>query len=130
MRTHRAHLFAALLTLTPAVALHAQAAVPLPANWRAEAPRLAPAERRGEAVHLPVYRFAAGDSVRTRTHPVTGLAIGAGVGLAAAGVLLSGFCSGGDDLCSSSDKVQLLFVAVVPPAAVGALIGSLIRTHR
>jgi hypothetical protein len=130
MRFRHPRILAALLALAPAAPLHAQTALPPPAAWRAAPPRIPAASARAEADGRLAMRFAAGDSAQSRTHPVTGLAIGAGVGLAAAAVLLSGFCSGGDDICSSGDKARLVFISVVPPAAVGALIGSLVRTHR
>jgi len=129
MRPHRARILAALLALAPAASLHAQATAPHAAAWRADPPRIAAVDGRA-ATGGHRTRFTAGDTARTKTHPVTGLAIGAGAGLAAAGLLLSGFCSGGDDICSSSDKGRLLFITVVPAAALGALIGSLIHTHR
>jgi len=67
-------------------------------------------------------------SSETHSHTVTGLVIGSLVGVAAAGVFLAAFCSDPDTQCGADEVGRALVIIAVPPAVVGAAIGSLIRT--
>jgi hypothetical protein len=116
----------AALLLSPAGALASQAAArPLP-SWDAE--ELLPSATGTQ-------RWAAdvgpGTQVsrRTRSHTVTGLLVGAVVGVAATTVFLIGFCDDPDTQCGIDEVGRALVIIAVPAAAVGALIGSLIRTE-
>jgi hypothetical protein len=70
------------------------------------------------------------DTLSTRSHTKTGLLIGGLVGSAAAAVFLAGFCSDPDTECGLDEIGRAVLFIAVPTAAVGALIGSLIRTKR
>jgi hypothetical protein len=70
------------------------------------------------------------DSSATRSHTGTGLLIGALVGAAATTVFLVGFCSDPDTACGADEVGRAALVFLVPAAAVGALIGSLVRTEQ
>jgi hypothetical protein len=65
---------------------------------------------------------------RSRSHTGTGLLVGALVGVAAATVFLIGFCDDPDTKCEIDEVGRAVVFIAVPVAAVGALIGSLIRT--
>ncbi len=69
-------------------------------------------------------------SSATRSHAGTGLLIGGLVGVAATTVFLVGFCSDPDTVCGADEVGRAVLVFLVPPAVVGALIGSLVRTER
>jgi hypothetical protein len=64
----------------------------------------------------------------THSHTLTGLLIGASVGAAATGLFLAAFCSDPDTRCGTNEFARAVLIIALPPAAVGALIGSLIRT--
>jgi hypothetical protein len=70
------------------------------------------------------------DTSSTRSHTRTGLLIGGLVGSAAAAVFLAGFCSDPDTECGLDEIGRAVLFIAVPTAAVGALIGSLVRTKR
>jgi hypothetical protein len=65
----------------------------------------------------------------TRSHTGTGLLIGGLVGAAATTVFLIGFCDDPDTQCGADEIGRAVLFIAVPCAAVGALIGSLIRTE-
>jgi hypothetical protein len=109
-------LLVSLLLLGSSTGVHAQVADrPLPA-WRA-APLLS------SAPLIPRR-----DTVATRSHTETGLLIGGIVGTAATTVFLIGFCSDPDTKCDIDEVGRALLVIALPSAALGALIGSLIRS--
>ena len=87
-----------------------------------------PAERQA----LPAFREAAVDSTTaTKGHAVTGLLVGAGVGLVAAYVLFapgSNACSGSGDYEENCRWYRAAIV--VGSAGLGAFIGSQIRTKK
>jgi hypothetical protein len=122
----RVGLLMAALLLSPAGALASQAAArPLP-SWDAE--ELLPSAtgtQRWAADVGPGKQV----SLRTRSHTVTGLLVGAVVGVAATTVFLIGFCDDPDTQCGIDEVGRALVIIAVPAAAVGALIGSLIRTE-
>jgi hypothetical protein len=66
---------------------------------------------------------------QTHSHTLTGLLIGGVVGAAATGVFLAGFCSDPDTQCGADEVGRAVLIIGVPPALLGALIGSLIRTE-
>jgi hypothetical protein len=70
------------------------------------------------------------DTLSTRSHTRTGLLIGGLVGSVATAVFLAGFCSDPDTECGLDEIGRAVLFIAVPTAAVGALIGSLIRTKR
>lgn len=70
------------------------------------------------------------DSLSTRSHTGTGLLIGGLVGAAATAIFLAGFCSDPDTQCGADEVGRAVLIIAVPPALVGMLIGSLIRTRR
>lgn len=98
--------------------LHAQAAAPPLQSWRIEA-------LRSDEPLVPL----ASDST-SRSHTGTGLLVGGLVGAAAATVFLVGFCGDPDTACGADEVGRAVVIIGVPPAVVGALIGSLIRTDR
>jgi hypothetical protein len=65
---------------------------------------------------------------RSRSHTGTGLLVGALVGVAATTAFLIGFCDDPDTKCEIDEVGRAVVLIAVPVAAVGALIGSLIRT--
>ncbi len=67
-------------------------------------------------------------TAETHSHTVTGLLIGGSVGLVATGLFLSVFCSDSDTQCGADEVARAVAIIAVPPAVVGAVIGSLIRT--
>lgn len=69
-------------------------------------------------------------SSETHSHTLTGLLIGGSVGLVATGVFLSLFCSDSDTKCGADEVARAVAIIAVPPAVVGAVIGSLVRTKR
>jgi hypothetical protein len=68
-------------------------------------------------------------SAETHSHTLTGLLIGGLVGVVATGVFLAGFCSDADTQCGADEVGRAVVIIAVPPAIVGAVIGSLIRTE-
>lgn len=80
------------------------------------------------AAAVPPLLPAADDS--TRTHTLTGLLIGAAVGAVATTVFLVGFCGDPDTACQGDEVARAIVIIGLPPAALGALIGSLVRTRR
>jgi hypothetical protein len=60
---------------------------------------------------------------------MTGLLIGGAVGAVATGVFLAAFCSDPDTQCGADEFGRAVLIIGVPPALLGALIGSLIRTE-
>jgi hypothetical protein len=66
----------------------------------------------------------------TRSHTLTGLLIGGLVGAAATGLFLAAFCSDADTQCGADEVGRAVLIIAVPPAVVGAVVGSLIRTKR
>jgi hypothetical protein len=109
--------------------LHAQAApAPFP-GWRPELPAPgADAPRRWDRRAIP--GGAVASRVETRSHTWTGLLVGGAVGAAATTVFLIGFCGDPDASCGADELGRAALIIGLPPAAVGALIGSLIRTER
>ena len=110
----------AMLWLALPTALPAQVATtPFP-TWANELPQ--PQSRHRTLV--PV------DSSTTRSHVGTGLLIGGVIGAAATTLFLIGFCSDPDTSCGVDEVGRAGLVIAVPPAALGALIGMLVRTER
>jgi hypothetical protein len=70
------------------------------------------------------------DSSTTRSHAGSGLLIGGVVGAAATTLFLIGFCSDPDTSCGVDEVGRAALVIAVPAAALGALIGMLVRTER
>lgn len=70
------------------------------------------------------------DTLSTRSHTGTGLLVGGIVGAVATTVFLVGFCSDPDTQCGADEVGRAVLFIAVPPALVGTLIGSLIRTKR
>jgi hypothetical protein len=101
------------------------AARPLP-TWSGQLPPSAPARLRWAE---PLGRGIPSDSTRSRSHTGTGLLIGAGVGVAATTIFLIGFCDDPDTECGIDEVGRATLFIAVPTAALGALIGSLIRTE-
>lgn len=56
---------------------------------------------------------------------LSGLAIGAGIGLALGGLLAWAYCDGADTSCEAGDAALVTVVVAAPLAAIGAVIGSL-----
>jgi hypothetical protein len=67
-------------------------------------------------------------SSETHSHTLTGLLVGSLVGAVATGVFLAAFCSDADTQCGADEVGRAVVIIAVPPAVVGAVIGSLIRT--
>ncbi|HEX6747498.1 MAG TPA: hypothetical protein VF092_09445 [Longimicrobium sp.] len=125
MHIHRARTAGFLLItllLGGAGSLRAQMAAPSSASWRAEAPVLAT-----QPLAAPAGAFVA-DTAARRGHTKEGLLIGGIVGVAAAGLFLAGFCDDSDSPCQGDEYARALVYIALPPAVVGALIGTLIRT--
>ena len=67
-------------------------------------------------------------SLGRRSRVGTGALIGAAVGAALTVAFLSGFC-GGDTVCDGDEQVRAVLVFGLPPVAIGAGIGALIRVE-
>jgi len=80
------------------------------------------------SVPLNLARFPSREGA-TRSHTGTGLLIGGLVGAAVTTVFLIGFCSDPDTSCQADEVGRAALVFAVPAAAVGALIGWLVRTE-
>jgi len=97
-----------------------------------------PARLRAQALDAPLPSWSLDDSpgpwrwdsLSTRSHTGTGLLIGGLVGSVATAVFLAGFCSDPDTQCGADEVGRAVLIITVPPALVGMLIGSLIRTRR
>jgi len=63
-----------------------------------------------------------------RSHAKTGFVTGAIIGVTAATVFLIAFCSDADTKCGPDEIGRAVLFIALPPALVGALIGSLIRS--
>lgn len=113
-------LLLAVLVLGTARSLPSQALAPRLTSWR-------PILRTERPVRVPPDPRMVTSS-ETHSHTVTGLVIGSLVGVAAAGVFLAAFCSDPDTQCGADEVGRALVIIAVPPAVVGAAIGSLIRT--
>jgi hypothetical protein len=107
-----------LLLLGYSPDLEAQAAPPLFPSWNAEQ---VPASTRN--------RPSIPDSLRSRRHTGTGLLIGGLAGAAATTIFLIGFCDDPDTQCGVDEVGRATLFIAVPSAALGALIGYLIRTE-
>ena len=106
--------------------VRAQAAgAPLPA-WEAELPGSAVTALRSPAGHRSASVAIPQRSARSRTG--TGLLIGALVGVAATTAFLVTFCSDPDTSCGADEIGRAAVLIAVPSAALGALIGSAVRT--
>jgi hypothetical protein len=109
-----------MLWLGLPIALPAQVATIPFSTWANELPQ---AQSRRPAL-VPV------DSSITRSHAGTGLLIGGVIGAAATTLFLIGFCSDPDTSCGADEVGRAALVIAVPAAALGALIGVLVRTER
>ena len=119
-RAGTAGMLPAVLLLGTAQILPGQALTPHLSPWR-------PALVSEPAVHLaPLPRELTNGE--THSHTMTGLLIGSLVGVAATGVFLAAFCSDPDTQCGADEVGRAVVIIAVPPALVGALIGSLIKT--
>jgi hypothetical protein len=119
----------AVLGLAHPISLQAQVAdVPFP-SWHQE---LNPAAGRtggsGSQRHVPGDVLIQGSA--TRSHAGTGLLIGGIVGAVATTVFLVGFCGDPDTACGADEVGRAVVLIAVPCAAVGTLIGWLVRTER
>jgi hypothetical protein len=101
--------------------LHAQVAAARFETWQGRLPQ----ETSGMG------RLRADSVVRaaTRNHTGTGLLIGGLVGAAATTLFLVAFCVDPDTACGADEVGRAVVVIALPFAAVGALIGSLVRTE-
>lgn len=100
-------------------------ATPFPA-WHTELPtESTPRPSANSTDHLPGVMVKA----ETHSHTLTGLLIGGLVGGAATGIFLAAFCSDPDTQCGADEVGRAVVIIAVPPAIVGAVIGSLIRTR-
>ena len=119
-----------LLLLTGLVlpaTLHAQAAAARFETWQERLPQEpgGPGRLRTES---GVARALAQRGA-TRNHTETGLLIGGLIGAAATTLFLVAFCSDPDTACGADEVGRAAVVIALPSAAVGALIGSLVRTE-
>jgi hypothetical protein len=96
-----------------------------------------PARLQGQALGAPFRSWSPEsswqwrtDTLSTRSHTKTGLLVGGIVGAVATTVFLAGFCSDADTQCGADEVGRAVLFIAVPPALVGTLIGSLIRTKR
>jgi hypothetical protein len=112
----------AVLMLGSAQVLPGQSLAPRLTAWR---PML-PIESPVRSIPIPEVVL----NSETRSHALTGLLIGGAVGVVAAGVFLAIFCSDADTQCGADEVGRAVVIIAVPPAVVGAVIGSLIRTKR
>jgi hypothetical protein len=113
--------------LEPPASLQAQMATPSLPTWSVES--LGGTSQR----QLTWDRDALARGVEapaTRSHTKTGLLIGGLVGVTATTLFLVAFCSDPDTACGADEIGRAVLFIAVPCAAVGALIGSLVRTER
>jgi hypothetical protein len=115
-----------VLLLGSPAGLAAQKAVPPMSTW--QAPPLPdrmgkPGWALNEADLIPLQ-----DTTVTRSHTGTGLLVGGLIGVAATTVFLIGYCDDPDTRCEIDEVGRALLIIAVPAAALGALIGSLIRS--
>lgn len=115
----------AIFALTSTQLGAAQALVPPLPRWRPQ--RIGPPAPSMLAADLWVPSYPTVQSSGHR-HTVTGLVIGGIIGTVATGVFLAGFCSDSDTHCGADEVVRAFVIIAVPPALVGAAIGSLVRT--
>ncbi|HET6837720.1 MAG TPA: hypothetical protein VFH24_06720 [Gemmatimonadales bacterium] len=116
--TYQSGLLSITLLLTGTASVEAQRETgPLP-NWEAEAP---------DRPRVPNPSFGTGSEARSQTGK--GLLIGGLIGAAATTLFLIGFCSDADTKCEMDEVGRAVLVIAVPAAALGALIGSLVRTN-
>jgi hypothetical protein len=120
MPTRTTGLFLAVLLVGTAQTLPSQALAPRLTAWRSTLWTESPV--RGALVPQVVA------SSETHSHTLTGLLIGSLVGAAATGLFLAAFCSDSDTQCGADEVGRAVLIIAVPPALVGAVIGSLIRT--
>ena len=110
-------------------ALHAQVRnLPLPSWDGGELLQRHGPGQRVESAHVSLNPLQG--SSATRPHAGTGLLVGGLVGVAATTVFLVGFCSDPDTVCGADEVGRAVLVFLIPPAVVGAIIGSLVRTER
>ena len=115
--TYQSGLLAIALLLSGTIRVEAQReASPLP-TWESDA-------RLPSGTAIP----SLDESFRARSHTGTGLLIGGLIGAAATTVFLIGFCSDADTKCEMDEVGRAVLFIAVPAAALGALIGSLVRT--
>jgi hypothetical protein len=116
----------ALLLLGGPEALTAQTLVPPSAGWRVHPPgrTLRPLPATAAPLHLALPADTA-----VHRHTVVGLLVGGVVGIAATAAFLTTFCSDPDTRCHADTAARAVFLISLPPAAVGGLIGWLIRTR-
>jgi len=119
-------LLALLGTVLPSRVQAQAERLPLPA-WRAELPLGGTARRPAMQRETPPVAFR--ELSVSRTHTKTGLLIGGLVGSAATAALLILYCSDPDTRCRAGEVATGSMIIVLPAAAVGALIGSLVRTE-
>ena len=120
MPTRSTGLFLTVLLLGTAQTLPSQALAPRLTAWRPTLWTESPV--RGALVPK------VGASSESHSHTLTGLLIGSLVGAAATGLFLAAFCSDGDTQCGADEVGRAVLIIAVPPAVVGAVIGSFIRT--
>jgi hypothetical protein len=123
-----AGLLASILLISVGAGVHAQeAARPLPA-WQPALPVPALIGDQRSAKNI-VPRLAPHGGLSKRSHTGTGLLVGGIIGVAATTVFLIGFCDDPDTQCGIDEVGRAVVFIALPVAAVGALIGSLIRTE-
>ena len=115
----------AILALTRTQLSAAQALVPPLPSWRPQ--RIGPPAAYVLASDVRVPSSPAVQSSGHR-HTVTGLLIGGIIGTVATGVFLAAFCSDPDTHCGADEVGRAFVIIAVPPALLGATIGSLVRT--
>lgn len=115
----------AIFALTSTQPGAAQALVPPLPRWRPQ--RIGPPAPSMLTSDLRVPAYPAGQSSGHR-HTVTGLVIGGIIGAVATGVFLAAFCSDSDTHCGADEVGRAFVIIAVPPALLGAAIGSLVRT--
>jgi hypothetical protein len=126
-RTRLVAAFLLLVSLESTTMLAAQALAPPLPRWRAQLP--AAASRPLLASAATSVAYVPGDSSGHR-HTMTGLLIGGLVGTVATGAFLVAFCSDSDTQCGADEVGRAALYIALPAAALGAVIGSLIRTRR
>jgi len=98
-------------------------------SWHQELlPAASGASRPGGQYSVPDGVLIRGSA--TRSHAGTGLLIGGIVGAVATTVFLVGFCGDPDTACGADEVGRAVVLIAVPCAAMGALIGWVVRTER